>query len=76
MSTVRPVMSSILWLTLAMTTSSSPSNHALRNRKMGDEHRDRNASARSCHSVEPKFFFERFFNTLEPRDNKWRTVEG
>lgn len=30
-STVRPVMSSILWLTLAMTGSSSPSNHALRN---------------------------------------------
>lgn len=29
--TVRPVRSSILWLTLAMTGSSSPSSHALKN---------------------------------------------
>lgn len=73
-STVRPVMSSILWLTLAMTTSSSPSNHALRNRKMCKEREDRKASARRCDSVEPKFFFSVFFNTPQPR-NKWSTVE-
>lgn len=74
-STVRPVMSSILWLTLAMTTSSSPSNHALRNRKMCKERKDRNASARRCNSAEPFFFFCVFFYTPQPRDNKRRTVE-